>query len=135
MDVIAGRCLLQPAEGCDGCGAGDAAKSGRGRQSEDYTAANGYGPGLGYRDRAYRSGCGLRSGIRSVAGLRISGGGMAGMVSVPWNLVWRAVSFIRTWVRNRVVWRVWMGMGSLGIRLALPLREVQRRGGVLRVLD
>ena len=33
VDVFSGRCLLQPATGCDGCGAGDAPESARRRQS------------------------------------------------------------------------------------------------------
>ncbi len=72
-------------------------------------------------------GCGLCSGIRSVADLRISHRGLAGMVSVSWNLVWRPVFFVRTRLRNRLVRRLWLGLGTLGIRLASRVPNLWRR--------
>ena len=43
---------------------------------------------------------------------------VAGVVPVSRNLVWRPVPLVRSRLRNRLVRRFWMGLGSLGIRLA-----------------
>jgi hypothetical protein len=66
----------------------------------------------------------LRSCLRSLAGLWISHRGLARLVSLPWNLVWRPVSVVWAGLRNRLVRRFRMGLGSLGIRLAQSLCHV-----------
>ena len=43
---------------------------------------------------------------------------LAGMVPVSRNLVWRPVPLVRSRLRNRLLRRFRMGLGSLGIRLA-----------------
>ena len=47
--------------------------------------------------------------------------GMAGLVPISRNLVWRSLSLLRSRLRHRLLCGVWMGLGSLGIRLASPL--------------
>src|ERR1019366_794281 len=51
---------------------------------------------------------------------------MAGMVSVSRNLVWRAVPLVRNGLRNRVLRRLWMGLGALGVQLAWRIPNVWR---------
>jgi Protein of unknown function (DUF3300) len=46
------------------------------------------------------------------------------LVQLSRDLVWRSVSVLRIWFPNRLVRRLRMGMGSLGIRLAQPLRDL-----------
>ena len=41
--------------------------------------------------------------------------------TVSRNLVCRSVPLIWNWIRNRLLWRFWMGLALLGIRLVSPL--------------
>ena len=50
--------------------------------------------------------------------------GVAGVVPVSRNLVWRPVPLVRSRLRNRLLRRFWMGLGSLGIQLAWPIRNL-----------
>src|SRR6202451_4765393 len=49
------------------------------------------------------------------------------MVSLPPHLVWGSLSILRTRLRKRVVWRLWVGVGSLGIQLARRIPDLWRR--------
>ena len=63
----------------------------------------------------------LRSRLRSVAGVRLSGSCLARVVRISRNLVWGPLSLVRARIRSRLVRWIRMGLGPLGIRLAQPL--------------
>jgi hypothetical protein len=44
-----------------------------------------------------------------------------GWYPYPGNLVWRPVPLVRSWLRNRLHRRLWLGLASLGVRLASPI--------------
>jgi len=56
--------------------------------------------------------------------VRLSNCGLARLVSVPGDLVWRSLSVVRSRLRNRLVWRIWLGLGTLGVQLAWRICHV-----------
>ena len=82
---------------------------------KDHAAAKRHDGWFDDRYSAGESRCGLRPGLRSVGGLRRSHPAVARLVSLPWNLVRRPVSFVRPRLRNRIFRRLWLGLGKLGI--------------------
>jgi hypothetical protein len=55
----------------------------------------------------------------------ISRTGVARMVSVSGDLVWRALPLVWIGLRNWIFWRLRMGLGALGIRLGQPISDIR----------
>jgi hypothetical protein len=61
--------------------------------------------------------------VTSQDSTRGSNRGMAGVESVSGNMVWRPAPFLRSRLRDWLLRRLWLGLASLGVRLASPGRN------------
>src|SRR5580692_4451788 len=115
LDVLAGRRLLQSAAGRDGRRTGDAPESTGNGQSEEYSAANGNDGWFRRGDCASATGRCLCPRLQPLAGLWVSHRGLAGLVPLSRNLVWRSLPFLRPRIWHWLVRRLWVGLGPLGV--------------------